>query len=58
MGIYVDLRIEYFIGYGGFPVYGSPSIKSFRNHCGKIGYGTFPGYENIPVPHSEYQVEC
>ena len=54
MGKYVDLCIEDLIGHWGFPGYGSPTIKSCRNHCVKLGYGTLPGYENIPVPHSEY----
>ena len=53
MGKYVDLHIEDLIGHVSFPGYGSPSIKSCRNHCGKPRYGTFTGYENIPVPHSE-----
>ena len=58
LGKYADLRIEDLTGHGSFPGYGSPSNKYCRNHCGKPGYGTFPRYENIPVPHSEHQVEC
>ena len=46
-------RQGYLPGYGNFPGYGRPSIKSCINFCINPGYGYFPGFGSS-TSHTRY----